>query len=169
MTIVNEEGRAEKESLTISDVPLTQPLEKEFFARQSNDNWQMKRLISIGSCLAVFFGGIAAAFAVCEQISIASDDRHVSVAHSAPDHHSDSPHEHSDGSVVHCPIVGQFVSTAVFSTRPDRGPERLVNPFVADLVFRRDEGEVYRLIHGPPSFASTSGVPSHLFLSVLLI
>jgi len=130
----------------------------------------MKRLISIVSCLVVFLGGFYAALAVCSQISVASDDdRQASFSHSTHDHHSDSPHEHSDSSVVHCPIVGQFVSTAVFSTRPDRGPERLVNPFVADLVFRRDEGEVYRLIHGPPSFASTSGVPSHLFLSVLLI
>jgi hypothetical protein len=148
---------------------LTQPLEKGFFARQSNGNWQMKRLISIVSCFVVFFGGIAAAFAVCKQISIASDDRHTSVSQSAPDHHSDSPHEHSDGPLVHCPTVDQFVSTAVFSTRPDGGPERFLNPFVAKIALRIDESEVYRLIHGPPGFASRRGVPSHLFLSVLLI
>ena len=130
----------------------------------------MKRLIPIVSCLVVFLGGVAAAFAVCQQISIATDDdRHTSVSHSAHDHHSDAPHEHSDGSLVHCPIVGQFVSTAVFSTKPDRGLERLVNPFVAKIAIRMDEDEVFRLIHGPPAFASTRGVPSHLFLSVLLI
>lgn len=129
----------------------------------------MKRLISIVSCLVVFFGGIAAALAVCEQISIASYDRQISVPHSAHDHDSDSPDEHSDGSLGHCPIVEQFVSTAAFSTRPDRGPERIVNPFVAPIAFRIDEGEVYRLIHGPPAFAGTSGVSSHLFLSVLRI
>lgn len=144
------------------------PLEKVFFTRQSSDGEQMKRLIPVISCLLVFFGGIAAVFAVCKQISIASyDDFHASASHAAPDEHSDSPHEHSD--IVHCPTVGQFIPAVVFPIKPDQGPERLVNPFVAKIAFRADEGGVYRLIHGPPAFASTSGIPSHLFLSVLLI
>ena len=130
----------------------------------------MKRLIGIICSLFVFLASTAAAWASCKQVSFTSDDnRQASVFHSAYDYHSDSHHEHSDDAKVHCPTVKEFVPTAVFAAKPDRGQERVVNPFAAVLAFRMSYGEFHRLIHGPPHFAHSSGIPSHLFLSVLRI
>lgn len=129
----------------------------------------MKRLIPFISCLLVFLGGIAAALSVCDKISIAAgDNRPVSVSRAAYDHHSDSAHEHSHNATVACPTVEQYVPTAVFSPKPNLGPERLVNSFVAELDSRISDGGFRRLIHGPP-LARSSGIPSPLFLSVLRI
>jgi hypothetical protein len=134
-------------------------------------DWQMKRLISIISSLLVFFAGVTAALAGCDKISFAAaDQRHASVSPTAHDHHSDSHHEHSDNAKVHCPTVKEFVPTAVFSAKADRGQEHVVNPFAAVLALRMSYGALdCRLIHGPPAFAHSSGIPSHLFLSVLRI
>lgn len=132
-------------------------------------DWQMKRLISIISSLLVFFAGTAA-LAVCEKISFeAADQRHASVSPTAHDHHSDSNHEPSDDATVHCPTFKEFVPTAVFSAKPERGQGHVVNPFAAVLALGMSYGAFHRLIHGPPAFAHSSGIPSHLFLSVLRI
>ncbi len=130
----------------------------------------MKRLIPLICCLLVLVGGIAAALAVCEKISFAAtDQRHASVSPTTHDHHSESHHEHSDDANVHCPTVKEFVATPVFSVKPDRGQERVVNPVAAILALGMGYGAFHRLIHGPPAFAHSSGIPSHLFVSVLRI
>ena len=128
----------------------------------------MKRLIPIIACLLVIFAGVRSALAICEQISFVSDNHHNAPA--ADDHHhADSPHEHSDGSRIHCPTAEPYVPTAIFSAKPDRGPERLENRIDADLAFHINDREFYRLMHGPPFLPRSNGFPSHLFLSVLRI
>lgn len=130
----------------------------------------MKRLMSVACCLVVLLGGVAAALATCEKMSFMSDDhRHSSVAHAAQDQNSDASHDHSEKSVVHCPSVDQFVSAAVFSSRPDRGPVRVVSPFVSNPAFRIGRGDISPLSRSPSAYAVTNGVPSQLFHSVLRI
>ena len=130
----------------------------------------MKRLIGIICSLFVFLASTATVWASCKQVLFTSDDnRQGSVFPTAHGHHSDSHHEHSDNVKVHCPIVKEFVPTPVFSANPERGQERVVNPFAAVLALRMSYGAFHRLIHGPPAFAHSSGIPSHLFLSVLRI
>ena len=128
----------------------------------------MKRLIPILACLLMIFTGVGSALAICEQITFVSDNhRHASAADDH--HHAASPHQHSEGARIHCPTVDPYVSTAITSTKPDRGPERLENRFDADLAFQVNEREFYRLMHGPPFLPRSNGIPSHLFLSVLRI
>ena len=130
----------------------------------------MKRLLSIASCLVILLAGFAAALAACERLSFTSDEhRQSSVSHSAPDDHSHSTHEHSEGSVVHCPPVEPFVSAAAFSGRPERGPVRFVSPLVSNPALRIGYGDISPLSRSPSAFTVTNGVPSHLFHSVLLI
>jgi hypothetical protein len=131
----------------------------------------MKRFISIVSCLTVLLCGFIAALAACTQVSGISDDhRHPSISYSAHDHHSDASHDHSDGSVVHCPPFAWLISNAVFSAKPDLGSDRLVSPVVTKVTIRLDDSDgVYRIGRSPPVFAGTRGIPTHLFHSVLLI
>lgn len=130
----------------------------------------MKRLISIIACLVLLLGGVATAFAICKQIQLAAvEDHNPSVSNGAHDTSADSNHEHSDES-VHCLTVEQSGVVALFPTRPDRGPERLLNPIVAESVFSNSNSRSHNLLRGPPVFAGiSSSVPTHLFHSVLLI
>jgi hypothetical protein len=120
--------------------------------------------------LAVFIAGVAASLAVCRQISLASEHPPVaSIPYSDHDHHSDAHHEHSDSARFHCPSVDLFGPSAVFSANPDRGPDRAVSLIKWESALPIGDDRFHGPVHGPPAFARTSGVPSHLFLSVLLV
>lgn len=127
----------------------------------------MKRLCSIVCCLLLSFGSVAAALAVCNRISFSSDnDQHASTA---SEHNSDSSHEHSDETTIHCLTIAPFIPTVMFSARPDRGSVRLVSSISAELAFLSSDGVIYSFIHDPPVISRAGGVPSHLFFSVLRI
>ena len=129
----------------------------------------MKRFLVIVCSLLMLVAGAASAWADCKQISSTFDDQRHAVSSSAHDHHSDSHHKHSDGSQVHCPIIEEFVPTVVLSLKTGGGPERLLDPFTAELIFRMSSGEFHPLMHGPPILTRTTSTPSHIFLSVLRI
>ena len=129
----------------------------------------MKRLIGIICCLFQIFASGAAAWASCKQTPLTFPDQGHAPSTSAHDHHSDSNHEHSDPSRVHCPTIEGFVPTVVLSAKTGAGQERILNPFTAELIFRMSYGEFHPLTHGPPVNPRSNGIPSHLFLSVLRI
>jgi hypothetical protein len=130
-------------------------------------NSQMKRLFSIVCCLLLFFGSVAAALAVCKRVSFTSNnDHHASTAN---EHHSDSSHEHPDEATIHCLTIAPFIPTVMFSARPDRGSVRFVSSISAELAFCSSDGEFHRFTHVPPAIPRASGVPAHLFNSVLRI
>jgi hypothetical protein len=129
----------------------------------------MKRLIVITCCLSIFFAGLASAWANCKQIYASADDHRSSAPVHAHDHHSDSNHEHSDGSRVHCAPFKDFVPPALISAKPDRKPEQVVNPSAAELVLSIRDGGFHRLIQCPPASPQSNGISSHIFLSVLRI
>jgi hypothetical protein len=110
---------------------------------------------------------VAAAWAACKQVSSIGTNGHYTA--NAEDHHSDAHHEHSDGAGIHCLVIEPFIPTAMSSTKPDCGPVRPVNSIVGRLAFYNSDGEFNRFMHDPPFLTSSSGVPSHLFISVLRI
>ena len=127
----------------------------------------MKRLIVLVFCFLVLFAGVAAAWESCKQISLASHD-HSSVHVTAHDHHSDSNHEHSNHTAIHCPTFEKFVPTAIFSTKPDERIERLTGS-VGVITSQIFDYRLHRLVHGPPGAENPSAIPSYLLLSVLRI
>ena len=129
----------------------------------------MKRLAVLTCCFLVLFAGVASAWASCKQISLAPHDHsHSSVGVSADDHHSDSNHEHSNHTAIHCPTFEKFVPTAIFSTKPDERIERLTGS-VGVITSQIFDYRLHRLVHGPPGAENLSTIPSYLLLSVLRI
>jgi hypothetical protein len=143
-------------------------LEKALSTRHSFDGWQMKRLIIIIYCLVVLIAGAASAWARCEQESFFV---HPNSPANAPahDHHSGSHHEHSHGTVIHCPTLDQFLLTATFSASKDHRVERLTHAVVTQLVSQCGLQQSYRSLHGPPGFSRSNNIPPYLFLSALRI
>ena len=130
----------------------------------------MKRSIVIICCLFVFFAGVATAWASCKQVSFAADHhRSSSVAVPAHDHESGSHHEHSHGTVIHCPILDQFLPAATFKASKDHRIERLTHAAVTELDSQFGLPQSYRSLHGPPGFSRSNNIPSYLLLSVLRI
>ena len=130
----------------------------------------MKRSIVIICCLFVFFAGIASAWVSCKQEVFAADHHRSSpVAVPAHDHESDSPHEHSHGTVIHCPTLDEFLLTATFSASKDHRKERLTHAVVIELVSQCGLQQSYRSLHGPPGFSRSNSIPSYLSFSVLRI
>jgi hypothetical protein len=128
----------------------------------------MKRLIVISCCFLILFAGTASAWASCKQIAFAPDKDHGSKA-SAHTHDHNSDHEHSQGAVIHCPTLDEFVPVATFSRTKDSRVERLLDVPSAKSDFQFGQHSLYCLIHGPPGFQNVSGIPQYLFLSVLRI
>jgi hypothetical protein len=153
------------EAATVIGVP---PLEKALSTRHSFGGWQMKRLIVIICCLFVFVAGAASAWASCKQGSFFVHPNSPATA-PAHDHHSDSHHEHSHGTVIHCPTLDQFLLTATFSTSKNHRAERLAHAIVTELDSQFGLQQSYRSLHGPPGFSRSNNIPRYLFLSVLQV
>ena len=150
--------------------PPSGPLEKQFATRQGFSE-SMKRLLTITCVFLVFLAAAASAWASCKQISFAQDKHHASEtpAH-RHDHHPGSDHQHSRGTVIHCPTVKEFVPVATFSLSKELRVERLLLPtFLANLDSQLTSREFDRLIHGPPRLGHASAIPPYLPLSILRI
>jgi hypothetical protein len=109
---------------------------------------------------------VAAAWAACEQVSSRAFYGHHTT--DAEDHRSDSSHEHSDKARIHCLIIELFIPTAMSSAKPGRGSGFILSSMAVKLDHGKSGSEFLRL-HDPPSLTRSSGVPSHLFISVLRI
>src|SRR5918993_4201537 len=130
----------------------------------------MKRLLFITCSFLVFFAGTAAAWEDCNRISFSSESHHRSpIPAHAHDHHGDADHEHSRGTIVHCPTFSEFLLAATVSVGGDQRVERLPTTLVADFDSQFPQPSSYSLIHGPPGFAHSSNIPRYLSLSVLRI
>jgi hypothetical protein len=129
----------------------------------------MKRLILITCSFLVVFAGVAAAWESCKQISFLSDDHHRSVPAHGHDHHSQSDRHHSNDGVIHCPPIGDYLSTANFTVSPDQRVERLSETLVGEFDPQFSQQGSYPLIHGPPGFVHSRIIPPYLLLSVLRI
>jgi hypothetical protein len=117
----------------------------------------------------VFFAGVASAWASCKQISFAAGDHHRSSALVASQaEHSDSHHEHSGDAGFHCPPLEKFVPTATFSAQSDREKTRAIGLFETELASPINNRGFHRLLP-VPAFLRSSGIASHLLLSVLRI
>lgn len=129
----------------------------------------MKRLLGIISCLFMLFGGVAAAWSGCEQLSFESDHHsHTSAPVHAHDHHAATDHKHSHEAVIHCPTLDAFVTVASFSATKERRVERVSVALVREL------GLLFTAYgsgssHGPPGFGQASIVSPYLLFSVLRI
>jgi hypothetical protein len=144
-------------------------LENTALTRQTEHGTRMKRILTIACCLSVLFAGIAAAWADCKQISL-SDRPRKSLPHvAAHDHHSDSHREHSQGTVIHCPTLEDFLVTAIFSVGGYDREQPVHRALVAHFHSRVSQNDSYRLVHGPPGLDYPSIIPPYLLLSVLLI
>ena len=129
----------------------------------------MKRLIVIATCLFVIIAGAASAWASCKRVSFVGHPTSPASAHTH-DHHADSPHNHGNGAVIHCPTLDVFLLTASFSSasksdRVHRLPPVVLDELDSQLGVRRP----YLSWHGPPGYSRSSNFPSYLFLSVLRI
>ena len=130
----------------------------------------MKRSIVIICCLFVLFASTAAAWASCKQVSFtAGHHRSSSDAVPAHNHESDSHHEHSPGTVIHCPTLDQFLLTATFSATKTPRMEHVSHADVSGLVSQPGWPQSYRSLHGPPGFSRSTNIPPYLLLSVLRI
>jgi hypothetical protein len=129
----------------------------------------MKRLIVICCCLSVFIAGLASAWASCKQVAITADHRRAPVAAPAENHHSEAQHDHSQGTVIHCATLDEFLLTSTFSVTKDHRVQRVTDPFVAALHSPFRQHLPHRLIHGPPGLSRLNSVPPYLLLSVLRI
>ena len=129
----------------------------------------MKRFLLISCAFLVVFAGVAAAWESCKQISIASDDHHRSVPVHGHDHHSNSDHQQSDNSAIHCPPIGDYLPTANFAASPDNRIQPLPETLVAESDSQFAQRGSYSLIHGPPGFTHSPNIPRYLSLSVLRI
>ncbi len=129
----------------------------------------MKRFVLITCSFLVLFSGVAAAWASCKQISFVSDDHHRSASAHKHDHHSPSDRHDSNDAAIHCPPIGDYLTTATFTISPDQRVERLPETLVGELDSQFIDRGLYRLIHGPPGFAHVRVIPPYLFFSVLRI
>jgi hypothetical protein len=130
----------------------------------------MKRLLFITCSFLVFFAGIAAAWEDCKRISFSSESHHRSpIPANAHDHHGDADHEHSRGTIVHCPTFSEFLLTATVSVGGDQRVERLPTILIGESDSQFAQPGSYRSIHGPPGFAHSRIIPPYLLLSVLRI
>jgi hypothetical protein len=130
----------------------------------------MKRLIGIICCLFLFLASTAAAWASCKQWSFTADHhRRWSVPIPAHDHELGSHHEHSHGTVIHCPTLDQFLLTATFSASKDHRVERLPHAVVTESDSQFGLHQSYPSLHGPPGFSRSNNIPPYLLLSVLRI
>ena len=130
----------------------------------------MKRLILITCCFLVLFAGIAAAWEDCKRISFLSEAHHNSrVTGHSHDHHGDADHEHSRGTIIHCPPFSEFLVTAMVSVGDNQRVERLPTTLIAQFDYQFAPHGSYPLIHGPPGSAQSLNISRYLSLSVLRI
>jgi hypothetical protein len=130
----------------------------------------MKRKTSIVCCVLILVAAAAAAWADCAQISfppIGHDHERSAPAHTHG-HHSDSEHQHSRDSTIHCPTLDEFLPTATFSAPKDDRIERAPLA-LGDRLEPQSASNQFYPIHGPPGLFSLSGTPSYLSLSVLRV
>jgi hypothetical protein len=126
----------------------------------------MRRLVVIIACFFVFMAGVGSAWASCKQAFGAASQHDAPQAHSHD--HADSQHDHSHGTVIHCPTLDVFLLTASFSTSKSDRVERLTAA-VSELVSQLGVRRPYISLHGPPGSSYSRSTPPYLMLSVLRI
>ena len=128
----------------------------------------MKRLIVIICCLFMFVAGAASAWASCKQgaFFVHPNSPATTPAH---DHHSDSHHEHSHGTVIHCATLDEFLLTATVSASKDHRVERFTHAVVSELDSQFGLQQSHASLPGPPGFSRFNSIPPYLLLSVLRI
>ena len=130
----------------------------------------MKRFIGIFFCLSVIFAGAVSVWADCKKFSFHADDHNNSPrALPAHENHSESQHDHSHGTVIHCATLDEFVLTSVFSLPKDKGVYRAPNSIVVVLNSQWIQHVSGWLTHGPPGLPRSRTISPYLLLSVLRI
>ena len=130
----------------------------------------MKRFIGIFFCLSVIFAGAVSVWADCKKFSFHADDHNNSPrALPAHENHSESQHDHSHGTVIHCATLDEFVLPSVFSLPKDNGVYRAPNFIVVVLNSQLIQHVSGWFTHGPPGLFLSRTIPPYLSLSVLRI
>jgi hypothetical protein len=130
----------------------------------------MKRFLVNFLCLAIICVGAASAWADCGRFNFITGDHDKSPrALPGHDNHSDSHHDHSHETFIHCPTLDEFVLTGVFSMPKDSGKYRVTNSLVVALNSQLIRHVFGWFTHGPPGLTQSRPIPPYLLLSVLRI
>jgi hypothetical protein len=124
----------------------------------------MKSLVVIACCLFLLIAGAASAFEPCNHGILSDRNHHHASSFSAHHSHSDDPY--SGDTVIHCPTVSEFISTAIFSLKPHHRTDAMMQPVTADATSEFSGAGSSGLDHGPPSLHCRRLIPPQILFSI---